>query len=98
LGYTRDEMLKIRVVDLVPPPYRDRIGEFHASVRTGPGYRRDRRVLYRKDGTVVATDHAVSRVYIAGKPYYIAACRDLTGEERAAREHEQAKAFLAHDQ
>src|SRR6185503_18409580 len=57
LGYDRDEFLRLGVVELVPPPYRHRIAEFHASVRDGSGYRRDRRVLFRKDGTLVATDH-----------------------------------------
>jgi PAS domain S-box-containing protein len=98
LGYTRDEFLKLAVVDLVPPPYRHRIAEFHESVRTGHGYRRDRRVLYRKDGTTVATDQAVSRVEISGKPYYIASCRDLTEQERVGRELEEAKSFLEHVQ
>jgi PAS domain S-box-containing protein len=98
LGYSRDEFLKLGVVDLVPPPYRHRIPEFHDSVRNGPGYRRDRRVLFRKDGQAVATDHAVSRVEISGKPYYMASCRDLTDQERAARELEEAKAFLEHVQ
>ncbi|MBI3855759.1 MAG: PAS domain S-box protein, partial [Planctomycetes bacterium] len=98
LGYSREEFLRLGVVDLVPPPYRSRIPDFHASVRSGSGYRRDRRVLYRKDGTTVATDHAVSRVEISGKPYYIASCRDLTEQERAGRELEEAKAFLEHVQ
>src|SRR6185369_3790654 len=79
-------------------PYRNRIPEFHASVRTGPGYRRDRRMLFRKDGTTVPVDHAVSRVQISGKPYYIASCRDLTEQERVARELEEAKSFLEHVQ
>jgi PAS domain S-box-containing protein len=98
LGYTREELLRLSVVDLVPPPYRHRIPEFHASVRTGPGYRRDRRMLFRKDGTTVPVDHAVSRVEISGKPYYIASCRDLTEQERVARELEEAKSFLEHVQ
>jgi PAS domain S-box-containing protein len=98
LGYTREEFLKIGVVDLVPPPYRHRIPEFHASMRNGSGYRRDRRVLFRKDGTIVPTDHAVSRVEIAGKPYYMASCRDVTDQERAAQELAEAKAFLEHVQ
>src|SRR5207244_1011020 len=89
---------RLRVVDLVPPPYRHRIPEFHESVRKGSGYRRDRRVLFRKDGTTVATDHAVSRVEISGKPYYMASCRDLTEQERVARELEEAKSFLEHVQ
>ncbi|RPH44631.1 MAG: PAS domain S-box protein, partial [Planctomycetota bacterium] len=94
LGYPRDEFLKLGVVDLVPPAYRHRISEFHASVRDGDGYRRDRRMLFRKDGTMVAVDQAVSRVEISGKPYYIASCRDLTDQERAARELEEAKTSL----
>jgi len=98
LGYTREEFLKLGVVDLVPPPYRNRIPDFHASVRTGAGYRRDRRMLYRKDGTTIPTDQAVSRVEISGRPYYIASCRDLTEQERVARELEEAKSFLEHVQ
>jgi PAS domain S-box-containing protein len=98
LGYTREEFLRLGVVDLVPPSYRDRIPDFHATLRSGSGYRRDRRMLLRKDGSMVATDHAVSRVEISGRPYYIASCRDLTEQERVARELEEAKSFLEHVQ
>lgn len=98
LGYPREEFVRLEIVDLVPPAYRDRIPEFHASVRKDPGFRRDRRMLLRKDGSVVATDHAVFLVEISGKPYYIASCRDLTEQDRAARELEEAKAFLEHVQ
>jgi PAS domain S-box-containing protein len=98
LGYTREEFLKLGVADLVPPAFRHRISEFHESLKKGPGYRRDRRMLSRKDGSTLATDQAVSRVEISGRPYYIASCRDLTEQERVARELEEAKSFLEHVQ
>jgi PAS domain S-box-containing protein len=96
-GYPREEFLRLTVADLVPPAYRNRIPEYHAAVKA-TGYRRDRRVLQRRDGSVVATDQAVSRVEISGRPYYIASCRDLTEQERAGKELEEAKAFLEHVQ
>jgi PAS domain S-box-containing protein len=97
-GYSREELLRLKVPDLVPPEFRNRIAAVRQSVKDDPGYRRDRRVYLRKDGTTVATDNAISRVQISGQPYYIASCRDLTEQERAARELEEAKAFLEHVQ
>src|SRR5205814_2767943 len=38
------------------------------------------------------------RVEISGRPYYISSCRDLTEQERVARELEEAKSFLEHVQ
>jgi PAS domain S-box-containing protein len=97
-GYSREELLRLKVPDLVPPEFRSRIAAVRQSVKDEPGYRRDRRVYLRKDGTTVATDNAISRVQISGKAYYIASSRDLTEQERAGRELEEAKAFLEHVQ
>lgn len=98
LGYPREEFLRLSVPDLVPPHFRDRIEGVRQRLQQHSGYLRDRRMLIRKDGSMVATDHAISRVDISGRTYYIASVRDLTEQERAARELEEAKAFLEHVQ
>ncbi len=98
LGYTRDEMLALRVPDLVPPDKRHLIRGVRESVTGLQGFRRDRRLLLRKDGTTVPTDHSIAGIQIGGKPYYLASSRDLTEQECAARELEEAKAFLEHVQ
>ncbi|HLF94079.1 MAG TPA: PAS domain S-box protein [Planctomycetota bacterium] len=98
LGYTREELVRLRVPDIVPPDKRHLIEGVRKGVGAEPGYRRDRRLLLRKDGSSVATDHSISRIEIGGEPYFVASSRDLTEEERAARELEEAKAFLEHVQ
>ena len=95
-GYSREELLRLRVPDLIPPEYHHRITGVRHSVQQGPGYLRDRRVYLRKDGSTVATDNAISRVQISGRTYFICSSRDLTEKERSARELEEAKAFLEH--
>ncbi len=94
LGYTREELLRLRVPDIVPPDKRHLIKGVRQAVGTEPGYSRDRRLLLRKDGSSVSTDHSIARIEIGGKPYFVASSRDLTEVERAARELEEAKAFL----
>ncbi|MBV8881627.1 MAG: PAS domain S-box protein, partial [Planctomycetaceae bacterium] len=96
LGYTREEFLRLKVPDLVPPELRSRIPKVRQNVERPSGYQRDRRMLLRKDGTSVATDHAISRLDFGGKPYYLASSRDLTAQEQSAQELSEAKAFLEH--
>jgi two-component system NtrC family sensor kinase len=98
LGYTREEMLSLRVPDLVPQDKRHLIQGVRDSVSGPQAFRRDRRMLLRKDGTTVATEHSISRIEIGGHPYFLACSRDLTEQEKAARELEEAKAFLEHVQ
>jgi PAS domain S-box-containing protein len=94
LGYTREEMLTLKVPDVIPPDKRHLITEVRQSVSGANGYRRDRRLLLRKNGTSVPTDHTIARIEIGGKPYFLASSRDLTEREQSARELEEAKAFL----
>ncbi|HXX93342.1 MAG TPA: PAS domain S-box protein, partial [Planctomycetota bacterium] len=98
LGYTREEILKLRVPDVVPPEKRHLIEGVRESVSGPQAHRQDRRLLLRKDGTTVPTDHRISRIEIAGHPYFLASSRDLTDWEKAARELEEARAFLEHVQ
>lgn len=95
LGYSRDEFLRLKIPDLVPPELRHRISGVRKRVSEG-GYQRDRRMLLRKDGTSVPTDHAITRLDVGGRVFYLASCRDLTSQEEAAEELAEAKAFLEH--
>jgi PAS domain S-box-containing protein len=95
LGYTREEFLRLKIPDLVPPELRHRIAGVRKALAEG-GYQRDRRMLLRKDGTSVPTDHAVTRLNVGGRILYLASCRDLTAQEAAAQELAEAKTFLEH--
>jgi len=96
LGYTREEFLKLKVPDLIPPELRHRIPGVRQIVEQETGYLRDRRMLLRKDGGSVAVDNTISRLDFGGRPYYLASCRDLTQQEQSAQELSEAKAFLEH--
>ncbi len=96
LGYTREEFLKLKVPDLVPPELRHRIAGVRKNLAEGDGYQRARRMLYRKDGTSVPTDHAITKLDLGGRTYFLASSRDLTQQEQAAQELAEAKAFLEH--
>ncbi|HVR85285.1 MAG TPA: PAS domain S-box protein, partial [Planctomycetota bacterium] len=98
LGYTREGFLRLKVPDLVPPELRNRIPGVRKHLTEGGGYQRDRRVLLRKDGTSVPTDHAITRLDLGGRRFYLASSRDLTLHEAAAQELAEAKAFLEHVQ
>ncbi|HLY73438.1 MAG TPA: PAS domain S-box protein, partial [Planctomycetota bacterium] len=96
LGYTREEFLRLKVPDLVPPELRHRIAGVRQHLVEGGGYQRDRRLLLRKDGTSVPTDHAITQLDLGGCRFYLASSRDLTLHEAAAQELAEAKAFLEH--
>jgi PAS domain S-box-containing protein len=97
LGYAREEFLRLKVPDLVPPEFRHRIAGVR-QILAEAGYQRDRRMLLRKDGTSVPTDHTVTKLDLGGRIFYLASCRDLTEQEAAAQELSEAKAFLEHVQ
>jgi PAS domain S-box-containing protein len=97
LGYSREEFLRLKIPDLVPPEFRHRISRVRQNVSEG-GFQRDRRMLLRKDGTSVPTDHTITKLDVGGRIFYLASCRDLTTQESAAQELEEAKAFLEHVQ
>ena len=68
LGYTREELLELRVTDVAAYPEAE--GEFEAMIAAGELI--GRTVITRKDGTRVSLRHRSSEIRIAGLEYYVA--------------------------
>lgn len=68
LGYTRDELLKLRVTDVAR--YEEARGDFEAMIAHGEV--KGRTTVLRKDGTELHLLHRSSETTIADLPYYVA--------------------------
>lgn len=87
-GYSRDEILKLRLEDLTHPEDRPATRDFIARIRTGelPEYRIEKRYV-KKDGTVIWVHLTVSIVRsTSGLPLYLVAFVDDITERRAAQQ------------
>lgn len=82
LGYTRDELLGMRIVDVVRPEDRERVAELEAELRRGATHRGEW-WLVRKDGTLVPVE-ITSRLLADGRCQAIA--RDVTERKRLEAE------------
>src|SRR4029453_9804368 len=68
LGYTREELLTLRLTDVARYPEAE--GEFEAMMATGE--LAGRMTVVRKDGTKLNLRHRSSETSIAGITYYVA--------------------------
>jgi PAS domain S-box-containing protein len=68
LGYTREELLRLRVTDVASYPEAE--GEFEAMIAAGELM--GRTTVTRKDGTKLSLRHRSSETKIAGLAYYVA--------------------------
>ena len=68
LGYTREELLGLRVTDIAVYPEAE--GEFEAMIESGELI--GRTVVTLKDGSRLSLRHRSSEVSIAGLEYYVA--------------------------
>jgi PAS domain S-box-containing protein len=68
LGYTREELLHLRVTDLAQYPEAE--GEFEAMIAAGELVGRTR--VRHKDGTMRSFRHRSAETKIAGLAYYVA--------------------------
>jgi PAS domain S-box-containing protein len=68
LGYTREELLTLRLTDVARYPEAE--GEFEAMMATGE--LAGRTTVVRKDGTKLNLRHRSSETSIAGITYYVA--------------------------
>jgi PAS domain S-box-containing protein len=87
-GYSRDEILKLRLEDLTHPEDRPATREFVARIRAGelPEYRMEKRYV-RKDGAVIWVHLTVSIVRSTlGAPLYLVAFVDDITERRVAQQ------------
>jgi len=83
LGYTKEELLKMRYTQLHPPETLEAIGRtFNEIISTGSGQINETAVL-RKDGTQVAVDITGSVIEYAGKKVAQGIFRDITARRKA---------------
>ena len=68
VGYTREELLQLRVTDLAQYPEAE--GEFEAMIATGELI--GRTTLRNKDGSLRSLRHRSAETKIAGLTYYVA--------------------------
>ena len=97
LGYSREELRRMTVLDLRPPEERLRLAE---EVRDIQGYRFSGRwKLRRKDGTLVDVEILSHDMPFADRPARVVLANDVTerlaGEERLRRSYEELRALSA---
>ncbi len=76
LGYTREELLQMRISDLVPPDYQERVRERLSAPRGSATGRQS--VHVRKDGTRVPVETVVVAAELEGEPVYLGVARDIS--------------------
>ncbi|HEX7899368.1 MAG TPA: PAS domain S-box protein, partial [Planctomycetota bacterium] len=94
LGYAREELLRLRIPDLVPPGDRSRLPSIGRKLEETGRCDGTREPYRRKDGTVILCDHTLRRIEVGGRRYVLGLVRDVTGQIAAERELREAKAFL----
>jgi PAS domain S-box-containing protein len=83
LGYTKEELLKMRFTQLHPPEILEDIGRtFNEIITSGSGQINETTVM-RKDGTQIAVDITGSVIKYAGKQLAQGIFRDVTARQQA---------------
>jgi PAS domain S-box-containing protein len=96
--YTREELLKLNIDELVPEPQREAHGEYRSEYQQNPrtrsmgqGFELSAR---RKDGSTFPAEISLSPNISGGRFKAIASVRDITERRRAEAQIEQHRALL----
>jgi PAS domain S-box-containing protein len=95
LGYTREELLGMHLLDLIPPDHvlsfkrvQDRLArEGHLTVEA---------VQRHKNGSVIPVELAVTLVDPGGEPMFVAISRDISERRKSGEEHRRMEEQLHH--
>ena len=89
-GYTKEEMMNLTLVDLVPEEFAKTLPQVISEKETTHGIFLPR-ISKRKDGTIFPTEVASKIVNIGGKPKLIAYIRDITERKKAEKKLRKAR-------
>jgi PAS domain S-box-containing protein len=98
LGYGREELLELRIPDLVPPGDRARVAVVGRALQASGRYEAKLDPYRRKDGSVILCEHTLRLITVGGRRYVLGILRDATRQVADERELREAKAFLEHMQ
>lgn len=93
LGYSRDELLSLRIADIAPHHDPERFQRRLDEIKQG-GAAIYESVHRRKDGTVFPVETSVTYLEHEGKGYTCGIIRDITARQRIEHERSQALADL----
>lgn len=83
-GYTKEEMIGLTIVDLVPEEFAKKLPKVITGKESTHGIFVPR-ISKKKDGTIFPTEIATKLINIGGKPRLIAYIRDITERKRAEK-------------
>ena len=89
-GYTKEEMMNLTLVDLVPEEFAKTLPQVISEKETTHGIFLPR-ISKKKDGTIFPTEVASKIVNIGGKPKLIAYIRDITERKKAEKKLRKAR-------
>ncbi|MFA7303836.1 MAG: PAS domain S-box protein, partial [Methanoregula sp.] len=85
LGYSKEELLSMGPVDIVPLTLHPQLGDIIRQAQTKDSFLIESRVL-RKDGTTVPVESSIHFVNYQGKRIWISHIRDITERKQAETE------------
>lgn len=83
-GYTKEEMIGLTIVDLVPEEFAKKLPKVITGKESTHGIFVPR-ISKKKDGTIFPTEISTKLINIGGKPRLIAYIRDITQRKRAEK-------------
>ncbi len=95
LGYTRDELLEMYLVNLIPP---ENVNDFR---RVQERLLREGHLIIEaaqkhKSGSIIPVELAVSLVDMDGQPMFVAVSRDISERRKTQEEHRRMEEQLQH--
>ena len=93
-GYSREALLKMNMVDLVPERLRAQYGELEGNLEEEGAVTFETRVL-REDGTIIPAEATARLTRIWGEMVVLSALRDISERKKAERETNRRAAQLA---
>lgn len=94
LGYAREELLQLRVPDLVPPGERSRLPAVARMLEETGSCEGSLEPYRRKDGSVIYCEHNLRRISVGGRHFVLGILRDVTRQIADQRELREAKTFM----